>query len=32
MGLLLTNFKRYNSKVTYLYFWERGSFTTPLAK
>ena len=32
MGLLFTNFKGYNSRVTYLYLWKRGSFITPLAR
>ena len=32
MGLLFTNFERYNSKVTYLYLREKGSFTISLAK
>ena len=32
MGLLPANFKGYNSKVTYLYLWKRGSFITPLTR
>jgi len=32
MGLLFTNLKRYNNRVTRLYLRERGNFITPLAR
>jgi len=32
MGLLSANFKGYNSRVTCLCLWEKGSFIIPLVR